>query len=54
LAGDQLSGNELMGGSGPLLIPATAVFMLVIGFLAASGPVRRGLRVDPTEALRAE
>jgi hypothetical protein len=54
LAGDQLSGNALMDGSGWLLIPATAAFMLVVGFLAASGPVRRGLRVDPTQTLRAE
>ena len=35
-----------------LLLPAAAAFMIVIGLLAAAGPARRGLRVEPTEALR--
>jgi ABC-type antimicrobial peptide transport system permease subunit len=48
------AGGELMAGTGLLLVPATAAFMLVVGLLAAAGPARRGLRVDPTEALRAE
>jgi ABC-type antimicrobial peptide transport system permease subunit len=30
------------------------VFMLGIGVLASLGPARRGLRIDPTEALRSE
>ena len=34
------------------VVPMTAVFMIVVGLLAAAGPARRGLRVDPTEALR--
>jgi predicted permease len=51
---DLMAGGELMGGTGVLLIPATAVFMLVVGLIAAVGPARRGLRVEPTEALRAE
>jgi putative ABC transport system permease protein len=54
LAGDQLSRGELMEGAGLLLAPATAAFMLIVGLLAAAGPLRRGLRVQPTEALRAE
>jgi hypothetical protein len=28
--------------------------MLAVGLLAAAGPVRRGLRVQPTESLRTE
>jgi ABC-type antimicrobial peptide transport system permease subunit len=28
--------------------------MIVVGLIAAIGPARRGLRVQPTEALRAE
>jgi putative ABC transport system permease protein len=52
LVGDQLSGGELMEDAGLLLVPATAAFMLVVGLLAAAGPLRRGLRVQPTEALR--
>jgi putative ABC transport system permease protein len=51
---DVVVGGELMGGSGLLLVPGTAVFMLVVGVLAALGPARRGLDVQPTEALRAE
>ncbi len=51
---DLLSGGELMNGTGLLLVPGTAAFMLVVGLLAAAGPARRGLRVQPTEALRAD
>jgi hypothetical protein len=51
---DLLTGGELMGGTGVLLVPGTAVFMLVVGLIAAASPARRGLRVQPTEALRAE
>jgi ABC-type antimicrobial peptide transport system permease subunit len=51
---DRLAGGELMNGIGFLLVPATAAFMLLVGLIAAAGPARRGLRVQPTEALRAE
>jgi putative ABC transport system permease protein len=51
---DRTSGGVLLNGTGLLLVPATAAFMLVVGLLAAAGPARRGLRVQPTEALRTE
>jgi putative ABC transport system permease protein len=51
---DVVTGGELMGGAGLLLVPGTAAFMLVVGLVAATGPARRGLAVQPTEALRAE
>ena len=35
-------------------LPGAAAFMLLVGALAALGPARRGLRIDPTEALRSE
>jgi ABC-type antimicrobial peptide transport system permease subunit len=38
----------------PGILPGAAALMLVVGILAALGPVRRGLRIDPTEALRSE
>ena len=38
----------------PGILPGAAAFMLLIGVLAALGPARRGLRIDPTEALRSE
>ena len=39
-----------MGGQGVALVPGVAAFMIVVGLLAAAGPARRGLRVEPTEA----
>jgi len=38
----------------PGILPGAAAFMLFVGVLAALGPARRGLRIDPTEALRSE
>jgi ABC-type antimicrobial peptide transport system permease subunit len=38
----------------PGVLPAAAVFMLLVGVLASLGPARRGLRIDPAEALRRE
>jgi putative ABC transport system permease protein len=38
----------------PGIVPGAAVFMLLVGVLASLGPARRGLRIDPTEALRSE
>ena len=38
----------------PGVLPGAAAFMLAVGVLASLGPVRRGLRIDPTEALRSE
>jgi putative ABC transport system permease protein len=54
VAMDVATGGSLMSGTALLLVPATAAFMLVVGLLAAAGPARRGLRVQPSEALRAE
>jgi predicted permease len=51
---DRLAGGALMGGRGGVLLPAFGGIMAVVAFLAALGPARRGLRVEPTEALRAE
>lgn len=50
----------LLGAAGPLnrdkavVLAAVALFMLAVGLVAAVGPARRGLRIQPTEALRAE
>jgi putative ABC transport system permease protein len=51
---DRASGGLVMSGRALVLIPATAAFALVIGVFAAAGPARRALRVEPTEAIRAE
>jgi MacB-like periplasmic core domain len=51
---EQLTNGDLMRGNGPVVLPAVAAFMMLVGLLAAIGPARRGLRIDPTEALRQE
>jgi ABC-type antimicrobial peptide transport system permease subunit len=38
----------------PGVLPGAAGFVLLVGVLASLGPARRGLRIDPTEALRSE
>lgn len=37
-----------------IVLIAVAIFMVVVGLLAALGPARRGLAINPTEALRSE
>ena len=51
---DRLAGGELTGGHGEIVLPAVAALMVAVGLLAALGPARRGLRIQPTEALRAD
>ena len=51
---DRASGGTMMDGTGLLLVPGTAAFMVLVGLLAAAGPARTGLRVQPIEALRAD
>ena len=46
--------QTLGGWEVPGVLPATAAFMVVVGLLAALGPARRGLRVDPAEAMRGD
>jgi putative ABC transport system permease protein len=44
---------ETIGGLPiPGVLPGAVGFMLLVGVFAALGPARRGLRADPTEALR--
>ena len=43
-----------LGGRGLILFPTVGAVMFVVGLLAAVGPARRGLAVQPTEALRNE
>lgn len=51
---DLLTDGELLAGRRAFLLPGVAVFMLVVGLLATVGPARRGLRIQPTEALKAD
>jgi putative ABC transport system permease protein len=49
---DGLVGGELLSGQAPLATGSVVLLMTVVGLLAALGPARRGLRIQPTEALR--
>lgn len=48
------TGWPALTGSRAIVIPAIALIMLIVGFFAAYGPARRGLSIQPTEALKAE
>jgi putative ABC transport system permease protein len=48
------TGGEALSGRGAVLLPAVALLMIVTGLIATFGPARRGLSIQPTEALRAE
>jgi predicted permease len=54
LAGRYVPIEQVGGLPIPGILPGAAAFMLLVGVLAALGPARRGLRIDPTEALRSE
>jgi predicted permease len=54
VAVDRVLGGGFTSLTGLLVIPGTALFMTIVGVIAAVGPARHGLRIQPTEALRAE
>lgn len=51
---ERFTGSATTAARAPFVVPAIALLMAVVGFFAAFGPARRGLRIDPSEALRAE
>jgi putative ABC transport system permease protein len=51
---EDFSNTRVTSSHGVMVMSAVAMVMLVVGLLAALGPARRGLRIDPTEALRGE
>ena len=51
---EQVLEGEMFLGQGVIILPIVIVFMLTVGLLAAIGPARRGLNIQPTEALREE
>ena len=54
LVGRYVPIEQIGGVPIPGILAGTVAFMLFVGILAALGPARRGLRIDPTEALRSE
>jgi predicted permease len=51
---ERLLEGETFQGHGAVILPAVAILMTLVGLVATVGPARRGLRIHPTEALRAE
>ena len=49
---EKASGGVLMRGNAAVVVPVMSAVILAVGFLAALGPTRRSLRIEPTEALR--
>ena len=54
LVGRYVPVEQIGGLPIPGVVPGAAAFMLIVGVVAAMGPARRGLSIDPTEALRSE
>ncbi len=50
----QLLQEDMLQQQAMWLVPAMAVLMMTVGLLATLGPARRGLSIQPTEALREE
>jgi putative ABC transport system permease protein len=50
----RLAGGELAGGEEWTVFLAVVAIVVTVGLLAAAGPARRALRIEPMEALRAE
>jgi putative ABC transport system permease protein len=51
---DQVIEGETFFGQGAVLLPIVMLTMTIVAVLAAIGPARRGLSIQPTEALRDE
>ena len=49
-----LSDDVVLAGRLAMVTPAIALIMVLVGVVAAYGPARRSLRIQPTEAVRAE
>ncbi len=49
---ERASADDLMRGNAAVVLPGVALLMMAMGLLAALGPARRSLRIEPTEALR--
>ena len=49
-----LSDDAVLAGRLAMVTPAIALIMVLVGVVAAYGPARHSLRIQPTEAVRAE
>ena len=51
---DFVAEGDTLYGQSAILLPGVAFLMIVVGLFAALGPARRGLKIQPTEALKSE
>jgi predicted permease len=51
---EQILEGEMFQGQGAVLVPIVVALMTAVGLIAAWGPARQGLSIQPTEALREE
>ncbi len=51
---EQVLQGEMFQGQGAVIVPIVVLVMTTVGLLAAVGPARQGLSIQPTEALREE
>jgi ABC-type lipoprotein release transport system permease subunit len=51
---ERLLGGELLQRRGAVALPVVALVMVTVGLVAAWGPARQGLGIQPIEALREE
>ena len=51
---ERVTEGEMMRGNAGVVLPIVAALTATVGLLAATGPARRGLSIQPTEALRAD
>ena len=51
---DRVAGRGPVHDGNPVVLLVVAALMTTVGLVAATGPARRGLAVQPTEALREE
>jgi hypothetical protein len=52
IAVERLTDGVILRGNAGVVLPAVTMVVVTVGFLAALGPTRRSLRIEPTEALR--
>lgn len=51
---DRVAGRGPVHEGNPIVLPLVVLLMATVGLVASFGPARRGLAVQPTEALREE
>ena len=51
---DRATQGGTTAGHGAVVLPAVAILMAIVGLIAAIGPARRALAIQPTEALRSD